>query len=200
MEFYNQGAVKDDRGNFYMLQKDGDQYTFSDILNAQNEIEQLTNMLNNLENTLQKKNLERILERIGLGINLFCVLGITFCVSDILQNSQIINASPIIPTILSGFVFAGYHINKKRKIDRNQSTSIKQIKVDIKNIKQQLSELKEKKEEMINAVQYTVTQKIIPPKVIDFETPNTNTQTSENTQEKQYEPSAPKVKVLSLHS
>ena len=196
MEFYNQGAVKDDRGNFYMLQKDGDQYTFSDILNAQNEIEQLTNMLNNLENTLQKNNLERI----GLGIDLFCVLGITFCVSDILQNSQIINASPIIPTILSGFVFAGYHTNKKRKIDRNQSTSIKQIKVDIKNIKQQLSELKEKKEEMINAVQYTVTQKIIPPKVIDFETPNTNTQTSENTQEKQYEPSAPKVKVLSLHS
>ena len=52
---------------------------------------------------------------------------------------------------------------------------------------------------MINAVQYTVTQKIIQPKVIDFETPNTNTQTSENTQEKQYEPSAPKVKVLSLH-
>ena len=183
-----------------MLQKDGDQYTFSDILNAQNEIEQLTNMLNNLENTLQKNNLERILERIGLGIDLFCVLGITFCVSDILQNSQIINASPIIPTILSGFVFAGYHINKKRKIDRNQSTNIKQIKIDIKNIKQQLSKLNEKKEEMINAVQYTVTQKIIPPKVIDFETPNTNTQTSENTQEKQYEPSAPKVKVLSLHS
>ena len=48
VKFYNQGTVKDDRGNFYMLQKNGgnfymlqkngDQYTFSDILNTENEI------------------------------------------------------------------------------------------------------------------------------------------------------------------
>ena len=38
VKFYNQGTVKDDRGNFYMLQKNGDQYTFSDISNTENEI------------------------------------------------------------------------------------------------------------------------------------------------------------------